>query len=104
MDHAIKHAVLEIKLKEEKFHKSKGKRSKKSFSYETIDDSSGSCEELETQLVEGQQSPILLSPIVDRKNQRREAISEKNLTERALVKSTLKHYMQGEHASRYAIR
>ena len=103
MDHAIKHAMLEIKLKEEKFHKSKEKRSKKSYKYESIKDSE-CCRELEAQLVEGQQSPILLSPITDRKNQRREAISEKNLTERALVKSTLKHYMQGEHASRYALK
>ena len=103
MDHAIKHAVLEIKLKDEKHHKSKDKRNKRSRKYELIDENELG-DELDTELDEGQQSPILQSPIVDRKRERREAISEKNITERALVKSTLKHYMQSLHAARYALK
>merc|ERR1719505_483465 len=102
MDHAIRYAMLEIKLKEQKYHKSKDRWCRPSYKYESFEETE-CCKELEAELAEGQESPIFLSPIVDRKTQRREAISEKNPTERALVKWTLKHYMQAEHASRYTL-
>ena len=95
--------MLDVKGKEEKQHKATEKRNKKSSKYEPIEEKD-CCKKLDVDLSASEHSPILRSPIPDRRNQRREAVSEQNATERAVVTSTLKHYIQGEHAARYALK
>ena len=97
--------MIDIKMKEEKHHKSKEKQrtnKKSDKNYQAMGEEC--CEILEANLAASEQSPILRSPIPDRRNQRREAVAEQNLTERAVVKSTLKHYMMGEHSARYSLK
>lgn len=51
--------------------------------------------QVELELEEGKKSPILLAPGKNRKFERREAVFEKNETERTLVKVTLRNLIQG---------
>ena len=87
MESAIDHAIEDIKAKAEDKQKHMDNKGKpiepKSY-----------CKELDLQLEEGRKSPLLLSPGTNRKEVRREAVSEKNETERCLVTESLKNLIQ----------
>ena len=99
MEKAIAYAVEEIKTKEEKkIKKNKKKTSKK---YEQLPDEC--CNDLIVKLEECKQSPILHSTLPDRNAGRREAVSEKNQTERCLVRQSLRRFIQEENITKYEI-
>ena len=98
MENAIEYAVAGIKGKEEKRLQ---KLMKKEKSAKQL--CKDYCKELDTELEEGRKSPMLLSPVINRKDNRREAISEKNTTERCLVKEAVKRLAQEEHIAKYKI-
>ena len=98
MEYVIEHALVDIKLKEERKLKEKMKKSncnKQHYKH--------SCEELHNKLDEGKNSAIFVSQIADRKRERREAISEKNKLEGILVTQTVKRMMQETNMVRYKI-
>ena len=95
---AIELAALEIKSKEKKSHKKTIVHPK---GYEPMEHDC--CSELAVELAEGKKSPMLLSPVMNRKKDRREAVSEKNVTERSLVKQSLKKLIQDDNISKYDI-
>lgn len=100
MELAIEHAALDITLKEQKLHNKK--KIIKPKNYEQISNHD-CCSELKVELEEGKKSPILLSPIANRKLDRREGVSERNITERSLVKKSLKNLIQDDNIAKYDI-
>ena len=57
--------------------------------------------ELSARLNEGRRSPLVNSEQVNRQKERRAGVSEKNETERKLVKETLKNHIKAEYAKQY---
>ena len=98
LEKAIACAVEEMKMKEER----KTKKVRKSSIAENISTTPiGDKCFLEVELEEGRKSPLLLSPVTNRKNSRRESVFEKNEIERNLLKESLKKYMRNKHVARY---
>ena len=58
-------------------------------------------DELASRLNEGRRSPLVNSDLVNRRRERRSGVSEKNETERKLVKQTLKNHIKAEYAKQY---
>lgn len=58
-------------------------------------------DELASRLNEGKQSPLFNSDLVNRRRERRSGVSERNETERKLVKQTLKNHIKAEYAKQY---
>ena len=99
MEIVIEHAALSIKEKEKKKHKKTTHNKPKD--YESI--GTECCEELNAELNTGKKSPMLLSPVLNRKAERREAVSEKNCTERTLVRESVKKLIQDENVEKYGL-
>jgi hypothetical protein len=57
--------------------------------------------ELSVRLNEGRRSPLVNSEQVNRQKERRAGVSERNETERKLVKETLKNHIKAEYAKQY---
>uniref|UniRef100_A0A7M5WMQ3 Uncharacterized protein n=1 Tax=Clytia hemisphaerica TaxID=252671 RepID=A0A7M5WMQ3_9CNID len=60
-----------------------------------------SSNELTTRLNEGRSSPLVNSEQSNRQKERRTGVSERNETERKLVKQTLKNHIKAEYAKQY---
>ena len=88
MEKDIDYAVKEITLKKEKKKKKQQVHDKDS---------------LHVHFEVGRESPILVSRLTNRKEERREAVSEQNQTERKLVKQTLRRFIQEENVKKYEI-
>lgn len=58
-------------------------------------------DELASRLNEGRRSPLVNSDLVNRRRERRSGVSERNETERKLVKQTLKNHIKAEYAKQY---
>ena len=58
-------------------------------------------DELASRLNEGRRSPLVNSELVNRRRERRSGVSERNETERKLVKQTLKNHIKAEYAKQY---
>ena len=57
--------------------------------------------ELSIRLNEGKNSPLVQSGVENRRMERRAGVSEKNETERRLVKQALKNHIKAEYAKQY---
>ena len=99
MEHAIETAVAGVKKKEEK------KMKKKTTSGESKMVRMNSEVLLKAELQEGRKSPLLRRhqscEVNNEKFQRREAVAERNETERQLVKEALKNFVKKEHIREY---
>ena len=59
--------------------------------------------DLRFEIQEGIKSPLLMSLSPDRQKERREAVSERNVRERTLVKKTLKRLIQEDHVHSFSV-
>ena len=97
-DCAVEIAASTIKKKLETHHKKhcKSRNSRENNNnnnnndYSQLKDEECTCGQVRLNVEEGKTSTVILSPIIDRKADRREGVSEKNNTERKLVKEAVK--------------
>lgn len=101
---ALEDAVYCIQKKELKKEKRRNSTVKKIFNkqkYELITEQTLTQEELKARLEEGKKSLLIRSPQNDRKYERRQAVFERNETERQLVRSTVKNHMINQQMQEY---
>lgn len=83
-------------------HNSSGSNSAAGGSYNAFESAETcSADELASRLDEGRHSPLVNSELVNRRRERRSGVSERNETERKLVKQTLKNHIKAEYAKQY---
>lgn len=94
MENAIEHAAMDIKHQEEEKHNNKDGTVKVEVEKSKDLLPRKCCNKLEEELKEGRNSPLLRSPVTNRKEERREGVAERNLTERSLVTKSLENLLQ----------
>lgn len=103
IEEAIDDAVKDIQTKSYKTETKKMFPWKKLFraKYNLIPASEYSSKDVNIDLQQGKYSTIITTSKVDRKFLRREAVAERNTTERQLVKKVLKNYIRTQHVAEY---
>ena len=101
MNDAIETAVHCIRKKESKKHHKKHCHLFKRKPSAAKVGQRCSCNEMQLELQEGKESKVIKSPRMNRRSVRREAVAEKNETERKLVKETIKVVLKGSNIDEY---
>lgn len=103
IDNAIENAVYDVQKKETKRNKklTVNVNKAKFKDYKMISPDLLSPAQVQDCLEEGRKSPLIKSPVADRKFVRCQGVSEKNEIERHLVKETLKNCLKAENVLEY---